>query len=98
MGAEFCNSATVYFESEDGKHWVEATWTLYEYPIGALSSELDCEVEGGRLLQDFDDYWLTGEEEEEIPDDSWLTEEGENLPIDQVKNEVSESVVDFDEF
>jgi hypothetical protein len=108
MGAEFCNSATIYFESENGEYWVEAIWTLYEYPIGTLSSELDCEVEGGKLLQDFDEYWLTGEEEipddswlteeGEIPDDSWLTEEEGDLPIDQLKNEVSETVVDLDEF
>jgi hypothetical protein len=61
MGAELHHSATISFESEQGDYQVEATWNIWEYPVGAIN-HTDVEVEGGELLQDFDDYQLPHED------------------------------------
>lgn len=61
MGAELLHYATITFESEQGNYQVEATWNIWEYPIGAIN-HIDTEVEGGELLQDFDDFQLPHED------------------------------------
>jgi len=60
MGAEFHHFATVAFDSKQGNYRVEATWNIWEYPVGVLNYT-DTEIEGGKLLQDFDDYFLPDE-------------------------------------
>jgi soluble cytochrome b562 len=61
MGAELHHYATITFESKQGSYQVEATWNIWEYPIGSINYT-NTEVEGGELLQDFDDYQLPQEE------------------------------------
>ncbi|MEB3181372.1 MAG: HEPN domain-containing protein [Nostocaceae cyanobacterium] len=61
MGAELHHYATVVFESEQEDYQVEATWNIWEYPIGAINYT-NTEVEGGELLQDFDFYQLPHED------------------------------------
>ncbi|MEC4988441.1 MAG: hypothetical protein SAJ37_06795 [Oscillatoria sp. PMC 1068.18] len=61
MGAELHHYATIIFESEQGDYQVEATFNIWEYPIGAVNYT-NTEVEGGELLQDFDGYQLPHED------------------------------------
>ncbi|MDB9375459.1 hypothetical protein [Nodularia sphaerocarpa] len=61
MGAELHHYATITFESEQGDYGVEATWNIWEYPIGIINYT-KTEVEGGKLLQDFDGYQLPHED------------------------------------
>lgn len=61
MGAELHHYATIIFESEQGDYQIEATWNIWEYPIGAVNYT-NTEVEGGELLQDFDNYRLPYED------------------------------------
>ena len=50
MGAELCHTATYYFNGGD------VTWTAYEYPQGDLEGDVQVEVEGGEIIQNFDGY------------------------------------------
>lgn len=61
MGAELHHYATITFESEQGDYQVEATWNIWEYPIGVVNYA-NTEVEGGELLQDFNTYQLPHED------------------------------------
>jgi hypothetical protein len=61
MGAELHHCATIIFESEQGDYQVEATWNIWEYPVGVIN-HTSIEVEGGEPLQDFDSYQLPYED------------------------------------
>lgn len=61
MGAELHHYATIVFESEQGDYQVEATWNIWEYPVGAVNYT-NTEIEGGELLQDFGGYQLPHED------------------------------------
>jgi tetratricopeptide (TPR) repeat protein len=65
MGPEWLHSATINFESRRRSNYqVSATWQVWEYPIGTLDHAEISEIEGGELLQDFDDYRLTEERQD----------------------------------
>ena len=61
MGPELHHYATIILESEQGNYQVEATWEVWEYPIGAIEIT-ETEVEGGEIMQDFDDFQLLPED------------------------------------
>lgn len=61
MGAELHHYATISFESEHSDYQVEATWHIWEYPIGSINN-VDVEAEEDSLLKDFDDYQLPYED------------------------------------
>ncbi len=57
MGAEIHYYSSVYLKSEEG-HCVEAEWDVWEYPIGDIECA-NVQVQGGELIEDFDDIWST---------------------------------------
>ncbi len=57
MGMEYHHYATITFESKQRDCRIEATWNIWEYPVGVINRTKP-EVEGGKLLQNFDNYQL----------------------------------------
>lgn len=59
MGAEFSYSAT--YDFGEG----EVTWTVYEYPQGALQHDaIQIDIKGGEVIKDFDNFELAPEDVE----------------------------------
>ncbi|MGI2907649.1 hypothetical protein [Tolypothrix sp. VBCCA 56010] len=59
MGAEVSHSATYHFGRDFSGR--EITWTVYEYPQGSISGDVQVDIEGGEIIKNFDSYELTPE-------------------------------------
>jgi tetratricopeptide (TPR) repeat protein len=81
MGEEFHHYASIEIESKEGDYQVEATWNVWEYPVGAVNY-VEPEIVGGRLIEDFDEYFIPHQIDDEQPrqlspnffayDDAWV--------------------------